>query len=156
MTKAYCVCRQLKESGCRVVLVETHKYYMVASRFSSCVDRFVTVPVPEQDPDGYLKALKVLAYEEDADVFVPVSSPVASVYDAKVKEVLPAHCRSLSCGPYWTAALDDKVTFCDLAKACDLPVPDTQRMVSKDDLAAFNRSSVRRAARPSTCSRTWR
>ena len=111
---------------------------MVAARQSRCVDRFVTVPVPEQDPEGYLKALKILAYEEEADLFVPVSSPVASVYDARVKTVLPAQCRSLSCGEYWTAALDDKVTFSELAKSCGLPVPDTQRVVSKEQLHAFN------------------
>lgn len=139
MTKALCVARQLKQSGCRVVLVETHKYWMVASRQASCVDRFVTVPVPEQDPEGYLKALKVLAYEEDADLFVPVSSPVASIYDARVKRVLPPSCRSLSTGEYWTQALDDKVTFSELAKMINLPVPDTVRITSKEELHAFNK-----------------
>jgi len=50
MTKGLCVARQLKKEGCKVILVDTHKYWMVASRFSSCVDRFVTVPEPEDDP----------------------------------------------------------------------------------------------------------
>ena len=71
MTKALCVCRHLKRAGCRVVLIETHKYWMVASRFADCVDRFVTVAVPEQHPQEYRRALKVLAYEEEADIFVP-------------------------------------------------------------------------------------
>ena len=109
MTKALCVARHLKAAGCRVILVETHKYYMVASRWSGCVDRFVTVPVPEQDPKGFLSAIKQLAYMENADLFVPVSSPVSSVYDAQVASVLPPGCRSLSPGEMWTAALDDKV-----------------------------------------------
>eukprot|EP00964_Phaeocystis_antarctica_P088483 scaffold56308_cov61-Phaeocystis_antarctica.AAC.11 len=47
MTKSFVLTKQLKAQGCRVVLVETNKYWMVASRFSNCVDRFVTVPVPE-------------------------------------------------------------------------------------------------------------
>jgi len=138
MTKALCVARQLKAAGCRVILVETHKYYMVASRFSECVDKFVTVPVPEQDPKGFLSAIKQLAYLENADLFVPVSSPVSSVYDAQVGSVLPAGCRSLSTGETWTAALDDKVTFHDLGKMAGLPVPDTRRLTSKDAALAFN------------------
>ena len=138
MSKAYFVAKHLKDAGCRVVLVETHKYWMVASRFTSCIDRFITVPVPEQDPKGYLSALKQLAYEEDADLFVPVSSPVASIYDAQVGKVLPPSCRSLSTGEVWTAALDDKVTFNELAKQAGLPVPDTRRMTSKEAVFAFN------------------
>ena len=47
MTKSLHLIRHLKAAGCRVVLCETGKYWMVASRFSSCVDRFVTTPVPD-------------------------------------------------------------------------------------------------------------
>merc|ERR1711871_829680 len=138
MTKALCVARQLKAQGCRVIMLETHKYWMVASRFASCVDRFVTVPVPEQDPKAYNSAIKQLAYEEDADLFVPVSSPVASVYDAAVGKHLPSSCRSLSCGEVWTAMLDDKVTFNELARHAGLPVPETTRITSKEAAHAFN------------------
>ena len=54
MTKALHVARILKRAGCRVVMLETHKYWMVASRVASCVDRFVTVPVPEKNPSEIL------------------------------------------------------------------------------------------------------
>ena len=84
---------------CRVVLLETSKYWMVASRFSNCVDRFATVPVPEKDPDAFLEAVRALAVEEKADLFVPVTSPVASQYEAHVASVLPAGCRSWSLDP---------------------------------------------------------
>ena len=79
MTKAYVVAKHLKQVNCRVIMVETDKYWMVASRFSSCVDRFVTVPIPEQDEIGYYTAIKQLAEEEKADLFIPVSSPIASI-----------------------------------------------------------------------------
>ena len=46
-------------------------------------------PVPEKDTKGHLAAVKQLAYEEDACLFVPVTSPVASVYEARVSTVLP-------------------------------------------------------------------
>ena len=61
MTKSYVLIKQLKAQGCRVVLVETNKYWMVASRFSNCVDRFVTVPVPEKEPEDYVAAMARLA-----------------------------------------------------------------------------------------------
>ena len=57
MTKALHVCRHLHRAGWRVVLVETHKYWHVGSRLSNCVDTFVTVPAPEEDPKGYVHGL---------------------------------------------------------------------------------------------------
>jgi len=69
---------------------------------------------------------------------VPVSSPASSVYDARVSSVLPSGCRSLSTGEHWTAALDDKVTFNELAKMAGLPVPDTRRLTSKGAARQFN------------------
>ena len=138
MTKALHAARILKAAGCRVVMLETHKYWMVASRFAKCVDRFVTVPVPEKEPEAYQKAIKVLAYEENADLFVPVSSPVASLYDSRVARVLPPSCRSLASSEVITALLDDKVTFAEMAKAAGCTSPDSRRMESKDAVRAFN------------------
>ena len=50
-----------------------------------------------------------LAEEEKADVFVPVTSPVASAYEARLNAALPAHCFSWSLPPDEVEALDDKV-----------------------------------------------
>ena len=120
MTKRFVICKQLKAQGCRVVLLETSKYWMVASRFSNCVDRFATVPRPEKDPDAFLEAVRALAVEEKADLFVPVTSPVASQYEAHVASVLPAGCRSWSLDPDEVEALDDKMQFCASAAALGL------------------------------------
>jgi len=138
MTKALVVARHLKAQGWRVVMLETHKYWMVASRFSKSVDRFVTVPVPEQQPEAYYEALMQLAIDEDASLFVPVSSPVASVYDARASEYLPPTCRSLALSHKVCVALDDKVTFTRMALDAGLSAPDTQRMASKADIVRFN------------------
>ena len=62
MTKSFVLIKQLKAQECRVVLVETNKYWMVASRFSNCVDRFVTVPVPEKEPEAYVAAMVRLGH----------------------------------------------------------------------------------------------
>merc|ERR1711920_271631 len=138
MTKAFVICRQLKQQGCRVVLVETSKYWMVASRFSKSVDRFVTVPVPEREPRAYYKAIRTLALEEKATLFVPVCSPVASHYDSRVADVLPHSCFSWACSPQITDELDDKVAFCRSAAEMGLSSPITQYMTSKQQVVRFN------------------
>lgn len=57
MTKALHVCRHLKAVGWRVLLLETHKYWHVGSRFSQSVDAFFTVPVPEDEPAEYVQQI---------------------------------------------------------------------------------------------------
>ena len=146
MTKSFVICKQLKAQGCRVVLLETSKYWMVASRFSNCVDRFATVPVPEKDPDAFLEAVRALAVEEKADLFVPVTSPVASQYEAHVASVLPAGCRSWSLDPDEVEALDDKMQFCASAAALGLSTPEAHRIGSDDEVRAFNAKLLAGAA----------
>ena len=149
MTKSLLICRALKKQGCRVILVETSKYWMVASRQSRSVDRFVTVPVPEKETDAFLAAIRELAIEESACLYVPVCSPVASEYEALVAGVLPEGCRSWSLTPEMVHTLDDKVEFGRMARELGLPVPDSRRICSPAEARAFNeelreRSSTRR------------
>ena len=54
---------------------------------------------------------------------MPVCSPVASRYDARVADVLPAKCISWSLDPQMTEDLDDKVVFCQMAADAGLTVP---------------------------------
>ena len=68
--------------------------------------------MPEKEPKAYNKAIRALAVEEKASLFVPVCSPVASHYDARVSDVLPSGCFSWACSPQLTDELDDKVAFC--------------------------------------------
>merc|ERR1719424_703724 len=138
MTKAFVMIKQLKAQGCRVVLVETSKYWMVASRFSSAVDRFVTVPIPEKETEAYLKAMVALAKEEKADIFVPVTSPVASQFEAQLNGLLPSHCHSWSLDAKETELLDDKVHFCNSAESLGLSVPTSHRVCSHAEVRAFN------------------
>ena len=49
----------------------------------------------EKATKEHLSSIKRLAYEEDADLFVPVTSPLHSVYEARASTVLPASCRAL-------------------------------------------------------------
>jgi hypothetical protein len=46
MTKALQLARSFHSAGHRVILVETHKYWLTGHRYSWAVDRFYTVPNP--------------------------------------------------------------------------------------------------------------
>ncbi|EOD40874.1 hypothetical protein EMIHUDRAFT_52960, partial [Emiliania huxleyi CCMP1516] len=146
MTKAYVIARQLKAQGCRVVLLETSKYWMVASRASNCVDRFAMVPLPEKDLAGYLDAVRALAIEEKADLFIPVTSPAASEYEAQVAPVLPAGCVSWSLDLETVRDLDDKTAFCSSAERLGLPAPRSHRVASDEEAHAFNEKLLAEAA----------
>uniref|UniRef100_A0A0G4HZ53 ATP-grasp domain-containing protein n=1 Tax=Chromera velia CCMP2878 TaxID=1169474 RepID=A0A0G4HZ53_9ALVE len=139
MTKSLDVCRHLKNEGFRVILTETPRYWMSASRFSSAVDKFVVLPVaPETHPEGYVEALRNLFEKENVSLFAPVCSPFSSLYDAKAAESLPEGAISWSLPAEMVQQLDDKVEFARMAKEVGLPVPDTLRVESKEEVRRFN------------------
>lgn len=133
MTKALQLCRFFHRAGHRVVLVEQEKYRLTGHRFSRAVDRFHTVPRP-QDPD-YAAALVDIVKAEGVDLYVPVCSPIASWYDALAAEALAPYCQVLHCEPDTVAKLDDKAAFAELAAAAGLPVPRTHRVTSAEQVA---------------------
>eukprot|EP00877_Chromochloris_zofingiensis_P006591 jgi/Chrzof1/2185/Cz11g05110.t1 len=138
MTKALHICRHLARSGWRVVLIETQKYWHVGARFSNCVHKFVTVPVPEDDPVGYLSAIKDTAVAEGATLFIPTSSPIASIYDALVVDVVPTSCRCVTLPADVTARLDNKASFSQYAKELGLLVPKWYHITSPKQLIELN------------------
>ena len=80
MTKAMQLARYFSRSGHRVVLCEMEKYWHTGHRFSNCVDQFYTVPKP--DDVDYADALLNIVRREKVDIYVPVCSPLASLYDS--------------------------------------------------------------------------
>ncbi|GAB4527416.1 MAG: ATP-grasp domain-containing protein [Pleurocapsa sp.] len=123
MTKALQLARSFYRDGHEVYLVETHKYWLSGHRFSRAVKGFFTVPVPEKDPDSYCQALLEIVKQHDIDVFIPVSSPIASYYDSLAKKVLEPYCESIHFDPEITAILDDKYAFCSKARELGLSAP---------------------------------
>ena len=69
-----------------MILVESAKYRLTGHRFSRAVDAFYCVPEPTAP--GYGEALLEIVRYENVDVFVPVSSPAASVPDARARYML--------------------------------------------------------------------
>lgn len=136
MTKALHLARTFHRAGHRVILVESRKYRLTGHRFSRCVDRFYIVPAA-QDP-GYAAALLDIVIKEGVDVYVPVSSPLASYGDALAKPVLEAYCEVLHGDAEMIGQLDDKYAFGALAASLDLPVPDAHRITSPHDVESFD------------------
>jgi predicted ATP-grasp superfamily ATP-dependent carboligase len=135
MTKALQLSRSFWTAGHRVVLVETAKYRLTGHRFSRAVSAFHVVP-PTTDP-RYPSALLEIVRAEGVDVLVPVSSPLASRYDAEAAELLRPYCEVVHADADLVRLLDDKYAFAACAASLGLPVPDTHRMTSPADVSAF-------------------
>ncbi|WP_234807558.1 ATP-grasp domain-containing protein [Mycolicibacterium bacteremicum] len=135
MTKALQLARSFHAAGHRVVLVESAKYRFTGHRFSRCVDAFLIVPEPGHP--GYARALTDIVRREGVDVFVPVSSPAASVYDAAVGDLLRGGCEVLHADAETVRALDDKARFSELARSMGLRVPDSHRITDPTQIEHF-------------------
>lgn len=141
MTKALQLARSFYRDGHEVYLVETHKYWLSGHRFSRAVRGFFTVPVPEKDPEGYCEALVKIAQQKDIDLFIPVSSPIASYYDSLAKKALEPYCESIHLEPEVTAILDDKHAFCAKARELGLSAPKVFRISDPQQILDFDFAS---------------
>ncbi|WP_433799140.1 ATP-grasp enzyme [Actinomycetospora sp. CA-084318] len=136
MTKALALARAFHAAGHRVVLVEAARYRWTGHRFSGAVDAFHVVP-PPSDP-GYAQALVDVVRAEGVDVYVPVCSPASSWYDALAKPLLEQYCEVVHGDADDIGTVDDKGAFAAAAADLGLPVPDTHRVTSADEVAAFD------------------
>ena len=138
MTKALQLARSFHRDGHEVYLVETYKYWLSGHRFSRAVKGFFTVPAPEKDRDGYCQGLLEIVKQNNIDVFIPVSSPVASYYDSLAKKVLEPYCESIHFEPEVTAILDDKHAFCSKARELGLSAPKVFRITDPQQILDFD------------------
>ncbi|OAN41591.1 ATP-grasp enzyme [Mycolicibacterium iranicum] len=135
MTKALQLARSFHAAGHRVVLVESAKYRFTGHRFSRAVDAFHIVPEPTHP--GYGRALADIVHREGVDVFLPVSSPAASVYDAEVGDLLRGFCDVVHADADTVRSLDDKAQFSALARSLGLAVPDWRRITDPEQIEHF-------------------
>ena len=126
MTKALQLARSFYNAGHRVILIETHKYWLTGHRYSQSVDRFYTVPDPRDE--DYETALLEIVIREGVDVYVPVCSPVASYFDSKVQTVLEPYCTVMHVDVEMLQRLDDKYEFATDALALGLQVPKSYKI----------------------------
>lgn len=144
MTKALQLARSFYTAGHRVILVETHKYWLTGHRFSRAVSRFYTVPAPQTDANAYAQALLAIVKQEQVDVYVPVCSPVASYYDALAKGTLFPYCEVFHADADVVQALDDKYLFNKLAQSIGLSVPKSFYITSPEQVLQFDFSQETR------------
>jgi predicted ATP-grasp superfamily ATP-dependent carboligase len=136
MTKALQLARSFHRAGHRVILVETPKYWLTGHRFSRAVDRFYTVPNPQAEDYG--AALLAIVQQEQVDLYVPVCSPLASYYDAKVQAILAPHCPVMHLDVETLLRLDDKSEFAIAAENLGLSVPKSHRITSPQQVIDFD------------------
>ena len=141
MTKALQLARSFQAAGHRVILIETHKYWLSGHRFSQAVDKFYTVPAPEKNSDGYCQAILKIVREENIDAFIPVSSPVASYYDALAGQLIAPYCQVIHFSPEVTKLLDDKFTLCQKALSLGLSAPKAFQITQPQQILDFDFST---------------
>jgi glutathione synthase/RimK-type ligase-like ATP-grasp enzyme len=136
MTKALQLARSFHQAGHRVILIESHKYWLTGHRFSWAVDRFYTVPKPQAK--DYINSLLEIVQKEGVDVYIPVCSPVASYYDAQAKQILSKYCEVMHFDPDMVQKLDDKYKFSAIAASFGLSVPDSYCITHPQQILDFD------------------
>ncbi len=142
MTKALQLARSIHAAGHRTILVDTRKYWLTGHRFSRAVDRFYTIPEP-RDP-GYAEALLEIVRSEGVEIYVPVCSPVASVFDSRAIPLLRPTCEVIHLDPEIIGQVDDKFRFAELSASLGLPAPKSFLITDPRDVETFDFSHERR------------
>ena len=144
MTKALQLARSFHAAGHRVVLIETQKYWLSGHRFSNAVDRFYTTNIPEKNPQTYIQDLIDIIKKENIDVYIPVTSPVASYYDSLAKPVISEYCQVFHLDVEVTEMLDDKFAFSERARGLGLSVPKSFKITAPEQVLNFDFSGETR------------
>lgn len=87
MTKSLLLARCFHAAGHRVILVDTSKFWLSGNRFSNSVAAFYTVPDPKKDLEGYTKAMREIAKQENVDFFIAVAMFAVGYFDSNNKHV---------------------------------------------------------------------
>ena len=138
MTKALQLARCFYNAGHEVILVETDKYWLSGHRFSKSVKEFYTIPAPEKDQAGYYQGLLNIVQKENIDIFIPVSSPVASYYDSVAGSLLAPYCEIMHFEPNITKMLDDKFELCQQAHTLGLSAPQAFLITDPQEILDFD------------------
>ncbi len=142
MTKALQLARAFHAAGHRVILTETRKYQLTGHRFSRAVARFYVVPDPRDA--HYADALLEIVKSEGVDVYVPVCSPAASVFDARAIPGLKPFCDVVHLEPDIIGEVDDKYRFAKLAGQLGLAAPKSFLITDAAQVETFNFAAQKR------------
>ena len=142
MSKAMQLARYFSRAGHRVVLCEMEKYWHTGHQFSNCVDQFYSIPSP--DAADYADALLNIVRREKVDIYVPVCSPLASLYDSLAIDTLEGECRVLHSKPDVIERVDDKYQFSKASEALGLRAPKSFLITDPQQVVDFDFSQETR------------
>lgn len=134
MTKCLQLARMFHSIGDRVIVLETPLYKYCGTRFSNAIDKFLLIPIIEEEGEAYQKALVNIAKEEKVDLFVPVASPKAALIDARAKPFFPEHTEVFHFDEEVVKRLDDKHQFSQLCQRFGLTAPESHLIHSREQL----------------------
>ena len=124
MSKALQLARLLSRSGHKVTLVETKKYSCSGHAFSNCVENFHLIPSQSEGFDAYRKKLEEVIAANQISLVIPVASPTAVFFDAKLKKQSKKSYDIFSFEPEIIDCLDNKFALCQKALDLGLPAPE--------------------------------
>ena len=144
MTKTLQLARSFHAAGHRAIIVDTEKYWLSGNQFSNAVAGFYTVPDPQKDLEGYTKALRAIAKQENIDLFIPVAIFSVIYFDSNDKPVLSDCCEVFHFDADITRMLDDKFAFAEKARSFGLSVPKSFKITDPQQVINFDFSQEKR------------
>jgi predicted ATP-grasp superfamily ATP-dependent carboligase len=131
------VARNFYQCGARVVVLEhDDKFGLV--RFSTAVDKFYKVPVPQKSPQEYVRELCRIAERENAAYFVPTATSNPAHFDALAKPHLEQLGVLCVCpGVKETFLLDDPFALLQMCSDAGLATPINYRVCSPEQLTSL-------------------
>ena len=142
MTKSLQLARLFHRAGYQVLLAETEKYRCSGHAYSNCVTSFHLLPDQEKGFDEYRKKIEEIVKREKVDILIPVASPSAVHFDAKLKNYLSSDVSIFHFDEEMLSMLDDKFRMCQAAKSIGLSAPEVHLI--KESKALDDLDLVRR------------
>ena len=112
MTKSLQLARLFHRAGYQVLLSETEKYSCSGHAYSNCVTSFHLLPDQEKGFDEYQRKIVEIVKREKVDILIPVASPSAVYFDAKLKNYLSSDVSIFHFDEEILSMLDDKFRMC--------------------------------------------
>ena len=128
MTKSLQLARLFHRAGYQVILAETEKYSCSGHAYSNCVTSFHLLPDQEKGFDEYQKKIEEIIKREKVDILIPVASPSAVHFDAKLKNYLSSDVTIFHFDEEILSMLDDKFRMCQAARSMGLSAPEVHKI----------------------------
>jgi predicted ATP-grasp superfamily ATP-dependent carboligase len=129
-TYALSLARRFHSEGYRVLVSDAWPHTLC--RYSSAVSRYFRVPSPARETSAWLDSIWEIAERQSVDLIIPIYEEVFYLAQAKAarKDGPPLFAPSFET----LISLHDKWLFIEKARELGLPVPQTTRIASRDEL----------------------